>query len=442
MNIEKVVRRAIELGASEAEAMLLKSSETSLKLSDVVEASKHIKIASLGVRVAVGKSTAVVGTRDISEDGIEKAVGSAVSIAKVSPQDPYWVSMNRNIGFTRIGDLFDKDTAEAPPEQLLPLAKELLGSVKEGCSEAKPVDGLITASSAEVVYANAYGGPVEWKETTAVLYVEARVDEAGSVGNYSDFDISRGLGGLKAREIGLNVGSKAKVFVKAGSIGTDRYELILLNDVSNSIVPVMLAPAISAFNVQQGRSPLAEKVGTSIMSEQITIEDLGASANVLGASPFDGEGFPTRNLIVVERGVLNTFLYDTYTANREGKESTGNASRNYDSSPRPSPHHLFIKPGSATLEEMIRETKNGIFVARTIGQWLSNPISGHMNATITHAYMVRNGELTEPVKNGVISGDFYETFKDGLEVIGNDIKQSSGVSTPSLKFRNILIASK
>lgn len=91
---------------------------------------------------------------------------------------------------------------------------------------------------------------------------------------------------------------------------------------------------------------------------------------------------------------------------------------------------------------MILGTKNGIFAVRTIGQWLSNPISGHMNATITHAYAIRNGGVINPVKNGVISGDFYEMFKDGLEAVGNDVKQYFRVSAPSLKLVNVLIASK
>lgn len=442
MDVEKAVKRAVELGASEAEAILLNTVETSLTLAGEVEASKTVSLKSFGIRVAVGKSTAIVGTQDVSDAGIENAVSSAVSVARVSPPDPRWVRMNGKIGIRDVGETFDKATAEATPEDLLPTARELLDAVKEGCGEAKPVRGFVTARAMEGVYANTYGGPVTRRETLAFLYVDARVDEAGEVGTYSDYSIARSYRRLEARKTGFEAGSRAREFVKAGSIPNGKYEVITLNRVSDSLLPVMLSPAVSALNVQEGRSPLAGKIGLEIMSDKVTVEDLGASVDTLGSKPFDDEGFPTSNLTIVSKGVLNTFIYDTYTANREGRESTGNASRGYSTAPRPSPHHLHLKPGEETFEEIVRETKNGILVVNTIGEWMSNPVSGHLNATITHAYMIENGKTVRTVKNGVISGNFYEMFKEGLETVGSDTRHDYGVSAPSLKFRNVTIASK
>ncbi|MBO3754068.1 MAG: TldD/PmbA family protein [Candidatus Brockarchaeota archaeon] len=442
MDVEKAVKMAVELGASEAEAFLLSTAETSLTLAGDVEASKTVRLKSFGIRVAIGKSTAIVGTQDLSETGVGSAVRSAVSIARVSPPDPRWVRMNERIGTSDVGETFDKATAEATPEDLLPVARELLDSVKEGCREAKPIRGFLTSRAMEATYANTYGGPVTRRETMAFLYIDARVDEAGEVGTYSEYSTARSLRRLEAGKTGVEAGSRAKEFVKAGSIPNGKYEVVTLNRVSDSLLPVMLSPAVSALNVQEGRSPLAGKIGMEIMSEKITIEDFGSSVNTLGSKPFDDEGFPTRNLTIVGKGVLNTFVYDTYTANREGRESTGNASRGYSTAPRPSLHHLHLKPGEATFEEIISETRNGVLVMSTIGEWMSNPVSGHLNATITHAYMVENGEIARPVKNGVISGNFYEMLKDGLDMVGNDTRHDYGVSAPSLKFRNVVIASK
>ncbi|NHV99834.1 MAG: TldD/PmbA family protein [Thaumarchaeota archaeon] len=442
MDVEKAVKRAVELGASEAEAYLLNTAETSLTLAGEVEASKTVRLKSFGIRVAIGKSTAVVGTQDVSDTGIESAVNSAVSIARVSPPDPRWVRMNGNISVREVGETFDKATAEATPEDLLPIARGLLDAVKEGCREAKPVRGFLTSRALEVIYANTYGGPVERRETLAFLDVEARVDEAGEVGTYSDYSIARSYRKLEPWKTGVEAGSRAREFVKAGAIPNGKYGVITLNRVSDSLLPVMLNPAVSALNVQEGRSPLAGKIGLEIMSDNVTVEDLGASVNTLGSKPFDDEGHPTRNLTIVGKGVLETFLYDTYTANREGRESTGNASRGFSTAPRPSPHHLHLKPGDATFEELLEETENGVLVMSTIGEWMSNPVSGHLNATITHAYMVENGEIAKPVKNGVVSGNFYEMFKEGLEMIGKDTRHDYGVSAPSLKFRSVTIASK
>ncbi|MEM4739601.1 MAG: metallopeptidase TldD-related protein, partial [Zestosphaera sp.] len=188
------------------------------------------------------------------------------------------------------------------------------------------------------------------------------------------------------------------------------------------------------------RSPLIGKLGEELVSEHVSIVDLGASSEVLGSKPFDDEGHPTRNTILFEKGVLKTYLYDTYTALKEGKESTGNASRTFSTAPVPQPHHLRLMPGEARLDELISETREGVLVMDTIGEWLSNPVSGHLNATITHAYLVREGKLVKPIKGAVITANVYELLKHHIEAVGRDLRIEYGVSAPSLKFSKVKIA--
>ncbi len=442
MDVERIIRKAVTLGASEAEVYFTRSSESILELSKVVEASKSVTLSSLGVRVVVGKSTAAVGTQDLSDEGVEKALESALSIARVTPPDTKWVSVNRRVSSSHVDGLFDRDTAEATSEDLLPVATELLESVKEGYKYAEPVRGAVATRFIEITYMNTYGGPITRFETLSSLYIYVKVDEGGRTGTYNEYDVRRSLRELKAREVGIEAGAKAREFVNAGQILNGDYELILLNRVAASILFIMLAPAISALNVQQGRSPLAGRLDEALMSEDLTVVDLGASDNVLGSKQFDDEGHQTNNLVVFEKGVLKTYLYDTYTALREGRESTGNAARTYTSGPFPQPHHLHLKSGKTSLDNIIRETKDGVLVMITIGEWLSNPVSGHLNATITHAYTIRNGELFKPVKDAVISSNIYELLKSKLEVVGNDVRHNYGVSTPSLKFSNVRVAGK
>ena len=111
-------------------------------------------------------------------------------------------------------------------------------------------------------------------------------------------------------------------------------------------------------------------------------------------------------------------------------------------SPQPSPTNLILAPGNVDPEEMIQETKKGMFIEETIGEWLSNPISGNLNATVTHGYLIENGELTTPVKGIVIAGNFYEILKDGIELIGNDLRNSSQNYSPTVKLSEITIAGK
>jgi PmbA protein len=89
---------------------------------------------------------------------------------------------------------------------------------------------------------------------------------------------------------------------------------------------------------------------------------------------------------------------------------------------------------------MIRETKRGIYVDTTIGEWLSNPVSGNLNATISHGYRISNGELKEPIKGVVISGNFYELLKDGMECVGKDLRNSQENYSPTVKLAEVTVA--
>jgi len=84
--------------------------------------------------------------------------------------------------------------------------------------------------------------------------------------------------------------------------------------------------------------------------------------------------------------------------------------------------------------------KVGLYVDNVIGEWLSNPVSGNLNATVTHGYVVEDGEFSEPVKGVVLGGNFYELLKEGFEVVGEDTKNTSGNYSPTVKFRKLTVA--
>jgi len=155
---------------------------------------------------------------------------------------------------------------------------------------------------------------------------------------------------------------------------------------------------------------------------------------------FDDEGYPTSDKAVFEGGVLKTYLYDTYTARKDGVESTGNALRTYSSNPTPSPNHLIVEPGDLSLEEIISEVREGVYVVRTIGEWLSNPVSGNLNATVTHAYIIRNGEIGKTCKGFVISGNFYEVFREKIELLSKEFRHSVRSSSPHILLKSVRLA--
>jgi predicted Zn-dependent protease len=203
----------------------------------------------------------------------------------------------------------------------------------------------------------------------------------------------------------------------------------------------MLNTSISANYTQKSMSPLSKKLGTQIASEDITIIDDGIVQSGWQTRPFDDEGHPTQKTPIIEKGILRNYVYDTYTALQDGVESTGNARRlNYSMAPEPALSNLILEPGRMSPEEIIHESKNGIYVEDTIGEWLSDPVSGSLSATVTHGYLVENGKLTQPIKGVVISGNFYEILKGGIEILGNDLRNSMQCYSPTVKLTQLSIA--
>ncbi len=440
MDVESILKLAMKYGASEAEIYLLTSRAVSLKTSDKIISSSSSKIASLGIRIAVGKKVAVVGTQDISDEGIKKAAYAAVHIAKASPEDPGWRGFNDKVGLTPVKGLWDKETAEAGPEELKKVADSALQAVFESSKYSKPIRGSFTTSSSIIELINSYGGPVKSEGTSATMSINVKAVVNGDEGTFNDFDASTSLRDLRAIERAREAGRRAPEFAEATKIRTGIYNVILDTLVASSFLNVMLSPALSALNIQEGRSPLKGKLMQEVLSPKLVIEDVGTDPELLSSRNFDDEGFPVSDKIVFEGGVLRTYLYDTYTAKKEGVESTGNAWRTYSSNPAPSPNHLVVKPGDSSLHEIISEVKEGVYVMRTIGEWLSNPVSGSLNATVTHAYLITNGEIKGTCKGFVISGNFYEVFKDKVRLLSKEFRHSIRASSPHILLKSVKLA--
>lgn len=187
---------------------------------------------------------------------------------------------------------------------------------------------------------------------------------------------------------------------------------------------------------------MREYFNLQIADEKITVVDDGLKPKGMRTRAFDCEGHPVQKTQIIEKGVLKNFIYDNYRAQKENLPSTGNARKQYHQTPYPSINNFIVEPGKTSLEEIIKDTKKGFFIERTIGEWLSRPTSGELNATITHGYLIENGELVKPVNNVIISGNFFDLIKNKVDTIGNDPNNDGFIYTPSIKFSEITIAGK
>jgi PmbA protein len=157
----------------------------------------------------------------------------------------------------------------------------------------------------------------------------------------------------------------------------------------------------------------------------------------MGSKPFDGEGLATNRKSLVERGVLKTYLLDSYSARKLKLQPTGNASRSVGDSPSVSPTNLYLEPGSYSPQEIIATIKQGLYVTELIGFGV-NGVTGDYSRGAGGLW-IENGELTYPVQEVTIAGNLKEMFKS-IEMIGNDLVWRSTVVSPTLKIAEMMIA--
>jgi len=244
---------------------------------------------------------------------------------------------------------------------------------------------------------------------------------------------------LNVQRISQEASERALTAKKARPISSTSIPIIWRNKLFANVLAIMFGGTLSADAVQKKRSPWAGKIGSEIASTSFTLRDEGSVAFGMGTREFDDEGVPQRTISLIEDGILKDYLYDTYTANKEGRESTGNASRSYDSPPRPSPNNLHLSSGTASFSEILKETKNGIYLQELIGLWLSNPVSGYLGATVANGSLIEDGEIARPIKGVLISGNFFDIIRNGMDLIGNDVDHSGGSYSSTVRVTSMSV---
>ncbi len=437
---DSILKRTLESGASEAELHVVETRRIRIDAAKgIIERITTGTRIDAGVRVVIGKRKGNAGGIISRIEDLYKVIDDALKIAKVSREDPHWQGFATKLEAQRYVEIYDKGLAEAEPKDLVDVVKASIEQIREH-KDVRHSSTLLVAANSQTFISNTNGGKVEGSGTSITVSTSA---SSGTEGSYYDYYISRKLNVDKIIEMSKNVGKRAKESSEAKPVETGTYTVILEPKVVAGVLSSVLEPAFSAENVQQGRSPLKGKLGERIFTEKITIKDDPFIPWNIGSTPFDDEGVATQAKEIISSGVLKTFLYDNYTAKKEGRESTGNGfKRSPWSDPSPRPTNVVIEIESDELDNIIREVKKGVVVGLTIGEWLSNPISGMLNATVTFGYLVEQGEISRTVKGVIISGNIYDALKDKLKGGAGRRECVSSYCTPALVIEGFRLAGK
>jgi PmbA protein len=205
---------------------------------------------------------------------------------------------------------------------------------------------------------------------------------------------------------------------------TQRVTLVLEPRLTATILGIV-GGMLNGMSVIKGRTPFKDRVGEQIAAAALTFVDDATDARSLGAELFDGEGLATRRTALVQGGVLQGFLHNSYTGRRSGTSSTGSAVRGISSTPAVGAHALAVAPGAGTHEELLGAVDTGVLVTSMAGIHSGvNAVSGDFSVGV-EGLMVRGGALAEPIREATIASTIQRLLLD-ISAVGADLEWLPG----------------
>lgn len=387
--------------------------------------------ASLGLGIRVIKDGKIGFAYTSDMDKISETAEKAVSNSKLN-------SVDENFGFAEVEDLpkikgtFDKKFQDLELDELTETMKSVLATVSENGCEA--TSGGFSSAEGETLIINSNGVSAYDKSTGFGIGVSINAEKDGELATAYDSDSScmYNLDGVKVAE---NVCELAINSLGSKHIETDDKEVVLDYHGAVGLLSTFLS-GFNADNVQRGRSILGNKLNEKILSENLSIYDDGTYEGGLGSGVCDGEGTASKRTNLVENGILKSFIYDIYTANKGGVSSTANGFRgSFGGTPSVGSSNIIFDFKERTD---ISEIKNGFFATDVLGAHTANPISGDFSVEANNAFLIENGEITTPVKKAMISGNIYEVLAN-CEAVGKETKQKASFVLPRILLHDLRV---
>jgi PmbA protein len=437
----EILKMAKAQGATQGDVVMVESDSffVTVRVGEVEKISQAQE-KRLGVRLFFRSSSASASTSDISRKSVDRLVEDTAQMARATAQDPYSGLPPPEHLAQHVPDLglLDESGRSIPVEQKIQMALEAEKSALEFDSRITNSEGAEFSNNfGRVIYVSSHGFSGEYSGSNFGHSVAPVAAQDGSMQRDYWYSSNRKFSRLESpKSVGERAAERVLRRLGARKIKTREVPVVFDPEMAASLIR-NLASALSGYSLYKGASFLMGKLGTNIASEHVRVIDDGTIPGALGSKPFDSEGLPTREKTVVERGVLQSYLLDTYSGKKLGMASTANASRSVGEPPGVSPTNFYLAPGSSTPSEIISSVKQGLYLTETIGFGV-NLVTGDYSRGAAGIW-IENGELTYPVEEVTIAGNLKEMFQD-IELVGNDLEMRSRISAPTIKISRMTVA--
>jgi PmbA protein len=429
------VEAALAAGAGEAEAYASRDSGREVRVhGGEVESLTAATQSGAGVRAWIGSRVGYAFGTDLSEAGVNAIAARAAEAAATADEDDP-ATPPRPAPVEALPGLSDPSVEAWTTAQVTELALGVERTALAASDRVVGVEQAVYGDSAErVAIASSAGVAGEYASSECFAYLQALAEGDGARETGLGFGLARGPDGLDPEAIGREAAARATEMIGASKPASRSCPVVLDPTVAASFAG-LIGGALAASAVQRGRSPFAGRLGEEVASEAFVLHDDGRDPAGAASAPFDGEGVPRRRTALVEGGRLRAFLYDTYTANREGTESTGNAARaGYRSQPRVAASNLIVSPGASSPAELLAAAGDGVLVTDVAGLHSGvNPVTGVFSVGAS-GRAIRGGELAEPLREFTIAGDLVAML-GGVQATGAEsrwVPFGGSVRTPAV----------
>ncbi len=438
---QDIVRRALKGGATAAECVVREGDEfsTLVRLGQV-ETLKEAASRSIGMRVFFGQRAASTYSSDFSREGLDRMVKSALELAKITSEDPFGgIPEKDQLGqISGDLDLYYDDVYSLAGSERIDYARRAEKAALDFDVRIKNSEGgSFDAATGRKVLANSHGFVGAYRRSyCSVAAIPIAQNEDGAMQRDYWFSVARTLKKLDAPEtVGRIAAERTLRRLGARKVKTAQVPVIFDPMVSTSILEHIFE-GVNGDSVYRGASFLAGKLGQKIAGENVTIVDDGTMIGGFGTSPFDGEGVPTRRTVVVENGVLRSYLMNTYTAKKLGMQTTGNASRGLAGTPGIGPGNYFLQPGAKSPKQLIADVKEGLYVTEFLGHG-ANLVTGDYSRGASGMW-ISGGELAFPVEEITVAGNLKEMFLN-ISEIASDLEFRGSVAAPTLRMDGLIV---
>lgn len=429
--VAQILDEAKRQGASQAEASVSegKGLSVTVRLGEV-ETIEYHRDKGLGVTVYFGQSKGHASTSDFSATAIRETVRAASTLARHTAADPFSGLADPAILATDIPDLDLYHPWDIGSDAAIELARECEDSARQTDKRISNSEGgSVATGEGLAVYANSNGflGTYRSSRHSISCSVIAGDDASGMQRDYW-YDVARRADKLlSAQRIGEIAAERTLRRLNARKLSTRKAPVLFENQVAGSLLS-HFASAISGSNLYRRTSFLLDAVGQPIFSSGIRIFEEPHRLQGLGSAPFDSEGVATHNRDLIQDGILQGYLLDSYSARKLGLQSTGNAG---------GAHNLTIAPGDLDLNALLRKMGSGLFVTELIGFGVNNVTGDYSRGA--SGFWVENGEIQYPVEEITIAGNLKTIFRQ-IAAIGADMLTHGNIGSPSILIEEMTIA--